>query len=284
MYIYSVYESDCLQEKKGNRMNVLIADDESRMRIGMEKEVQKALPDASTFIASDGQEAIEIFEKVAIDLVFLDIEMPGANGLEVAKRIKEKSPKTNIIMTTAYPNYAVDAYRMHIGGYLLKPVDADDIREELEHLRHPIEKREDPKKLKITCFGEFRAEFGGKPLHFTRSKSREVLAYLVAKNGASATRGELCDILWEDEDKKSKKSYIGALVLDLKKTMKSVGLEKVINHDRNEYSIRTDMIDCDYLEFLKGNPEAIRAYQGEFMNQYSWGEEYIWDLEMTLES
>ena len=260
-------------------MDVLIADDERMMRIGMEKEVRKAIPDAGIYVASNGEEAIEIFSKVDINLVFLDIEMPGMNGLEVAKRIKEVAPETNIIMTTAYPNYAVKAYKMHIGGYLLKPVDAEDIKEELENLRHPIEEKTDPEKLKINCFGEFRVEYKGEPLRFTRSKSKEILAYLVARNGASATRVELCDVLWEDEEKKSQKSYIGALIMDLKKSLKSVGLEDVLFHGRNEYRLNTNMVECDYLEFLKGNPEAIRAYRGEFMNQYSWGEEYIWDLE-----
>ncbi len=260
-------------------MNILVADDERMMRIGMEKELRKVLPDASVFVAANGDEALEIFDKVDIHLVFLDIEMPGKNGLEVAKRIKELSPETNIIMTTGYPNYAVKAYKMHVGGYLMKPVDADDIREELEHLRHPIEIKKDPERLKLTCFGEFRAELGGEPLRFSRSKSKEILAYLVAKNGASATRVELCDILWEDEERRSSKSYIGALVMDLKKTLKSVGLEDILYHGRNEYRLQTDKVDCDYIEFLKGNPEAIRAYRGEFMNQYSWAEEYIWDLE-----
>lgn len=263
-------------------MNVLIADDERMVRIGMEKEVRKVFPDAGIFVATNGGEAIEIFSKVDISLVFLDIEMPGMNGLEVAKRIKDVAPTVNIIMTTAYPNYAVKAYKMHIGGYLLKPVDAEDIKEELDNLRHPIEEKSDPDRLKLTCFGEFRAEFGGEPLKFTRSKSKEILAYLVAKNGASATRVELCDVLWEDEEKVSSKSYIGALIMDLKKALKGVGAEDVLYHGRNEYRLKTDMVDCYYLEFLKGNPEAIRAYHGEFMNQYSWGEEYIWDLENSL--
>ena len=120
---------------EGVMMNILIADDERMTRVGMEKEIRKVIPDSTVFVASNGNEALEIFDKVDISLVFLDIEMPGTNGLEVAKSIKEISPETNIIMTTAYPNYAITAYKMHIGGYLLQPVDAEDIREELDNLR-----------------------------------------------------------------------------------------------------------------------------------------------------
>ena len=263
-------------------MNVLIADDEKMMRSGMEKEVKKVLPDADVFIAASGKEALDIFKKEDISLVFLDVEMPGMNGLEVAQNLKEIKPDVNIVMTTAYPNYAVDAYKLHIGGYLMKPVDADDIKEELEHLTHPIVKAPSSGKLKLTCFGEFRAEYDGSVLKFSRSKSKEILAYLTAKNGSSASRNELCDILWEDEERESKKSYIRVLIMELKKTLKDIGQEDVLIHNRNQYSLKTDMVDCDYFGFIKGDPAAIRAYKGEFMNQYSWGEEYIWDLENSL--
>lgn len=263
-------------------MKILIVDDEKMMRTGMEKEVKKVLPDADIFLAASGKEAQKVFGDEDISLVFLDVEMPGMNGLEVAKSLKEMRPDVNIVMTTAYPNYAVDAYRLHIGGYLMKPVDAEDIREELDHLAHPIEDKKNPGRLRLRCFGEFRAEFGGEPLHFSRSKAREILAYLTAKNGASASRNELCDILWEDEERESKKSYIRVLVLELKKTLKEIGQEDVLQHNRNEYSLKPDEVDCDYHDFLKGDPAAIRAYGGEFMSQYSWGEEYIWDLENKL--
>ncbi|HAK58071.1 MAG TPA: hypothetical protein DCP06_03735 [Lachnospiraceae bacterium] len=263
-------------------MNVLIVDDEKMMRSGMEKEVKKVLPDANIFLADSGREALSLFKDNSISLVFLDVEMPGMSGLEVAKELKDMKRDVNIVMTTAYPNYAVDAYRLHIGGYLMKPVDAEDIREELDHLSHPIEESHDPGKLTLQCFGEFKAEFGGEPVRFSRTKAREILAYLTAKNGASASKNELCDVLWEDEERDSKKSYIRVLVLELKKSLKELGVEDVLVHNRNEYSIRTELVDCDYYEFLKGNPAAIRAYNGEFMSQYSWGEEYIWDLENKL--
>ena len=268
--------------KGGRNMKILIADDEKMMRLGMKKEVLKILPDAEILLADSGDAALEIFKENEIPLVFLDVEMPGLNGLEVAKLIKDIKNDVNIIMTTAYPNYAVDAYKLHIGGYLMKPVDSEDIRSELNHLAYPLKKESTQSKLTLKCFGEFKVMYAGKTIHFSRTKSKEILAYLTAKNGASASRNELCEILWEDDNHDSKKSYIRVLIMDLKNSLKEIGMEDVLVHNRNAYNLKTDMLDCDYYEFLKGDPDAKKAYKGEFMNQYSWGENYIWDIENHL--
>ncbi|SDB07374.1 response regulator [Eubacterium oxidoreducens] len=263
-------------------MKILIADDEKMMRTGMQKEVSKVFAPKvpQFFLASDGKEAVEIFESEPdIALVFLDVEMPRLNGLEVAKRIKEISADVDIIMTTAYSEYAMDAWRLHIGGYLLKPVDAQDIKAELDHLKITPEDSKDDNGIKITCFGEFQIEADGVPLHFSRTKSKEMVAYLVAKNSATATRAQISEVLWEGKGGKSKNSYMSALVLDIKNTLREVGWEEIFYHSHNEYRLLSDKVSCDYHEFLKGNPLAIRKYRGEFMSQYSWAEEYIWDLE-----
>ncbi len=265
--------------KWGICMNVLIVDDEKIMRFGIAKEVAKVLPGANIMLAENGKKAIEMSKNHIIPLVFLDVEMPVMNGLETAKNLKEINPNVNIIMTTAYSEYALDAYRLHIGGYLLKPVTSTDIRTELENIKNPLIFEDNTEVLNIHCFGEFKVAFKGTPLSFKRTKTKELLAYLVAKHGSTATRAELCDVLWEGEaNTHSTQSYLGSLVSDLKSTLRKNGIESVLIHGRNEYSIQPELINCDYYEFLKGNYIAIWDYHGEFMTQYSWAEEYIWDL------
>ena len=262
-------------------MKIMIADDEKIMRTGMQKEIIKAVAPAKPqfFIANDGKKAVEIFKKEPdIALVFLDVEMPGLNGLEAAKRIKEISADVNIIMTTAYSQYAMDAWRLHIGGYLLKPVDAQDIKAELDNLKIMPGDIDKETRIKIQCFGEFQIKADAEPLHFSRSKSKEMVAYLVARNGAAATRAEISEVLFGESGGKSKNSYMSAIVFDIKNTLKAVDMEEIFYHSHNEYMLLSDKVSCDYHEFLKGNPIAIKKYRGEFMSQYSWAEEYIWDL------
>jgi sigma-B regulation protein RsbU (phosphoserine phosphatase) len=73
--------------------------------------------------AEDGVEAVSCIDALAPDLVFLDIQMPGLSGLEVAARLR--APRPRVIFCTAYDRFAVDAFELHAVDYLLKPVNHD---------------------------------------------------------------------------------------------------------------------------------------------------------------
>ena len=105
-------------------MNILIADDEEYARIEIEEVLERIIPDKKTklFFAEDYDSAMSVIGDNRIDIAFLDIQMPGKNGLALAQNIKRASPETNIIMVTAYSQYALDALKRFVSGYLLKPV------------------------------------------------------------------------------------------------------------------------------------------------------------------
>lgn len=66
--------------------------------------------------------ALEKVVELHPDIVWLDIEMSGMNGLELASAIKKKSPFTNIVFVTGHPEYAIDGFALHVSGFLIKPV------------------------------------------------------------------------------------------------------------------------------------------------------------------
>ncbi|MGA3262128.1 MAG: response regulator, partial [Bryobacteraceae bacterium] len=70
--------------------------------------------------AGDGEEAIQQVAELRPDAVFLDIKMPGADGLEVVRSLGSRRPK--IVFCTAFDEYAVEAFELHAVDYLLKPV------------------------------------------------------------------------------------------------------------------------------------------------------------------
>ena len=105
-------------------MNLLIADDENLELKVLEKTVRKHFVDElEIFASSNGRKASQICDEVKPDIALLDIEMPGMNGIELAKYIKEKYAECIIIFITAYDrfDYAIEAMHIKAFDYLLKP-------------------------------------------------------------------------------------------------------------------------------------------------------------------
>lgn len=114
---------------------ILVADDEPIERQVVSKRIQKNFPgQIEIFTAENGREAMEIFEREQCQIAILDISMPGINGLEAAKYIREKYPDSIIIFLTAYDefNYAKQAIGLKALEYLLKPGRDEELQATLE--------------------------------------------------------------------------------------------------------------------------------------------------------
>ena len=257
-------------------MNILIVDDEKAAIENLKEVLEEIFGDkASLSTANRAEKALKIVEESSetFDVAFLDIEMPKMSGLELAVKIKDMSPKTDIIMVTAYSEYALDALRLHVSDYLLKPATPDDVQRALDNLHRPEEKKEpEPGTLRVICFGNFEVFAGDKPVVFRRSRTKELFAYLVDRRGAACTMGELMGVLYEDENSDSRKSWMRMLIQDMRKTFEALGMGDVIIKAWNTVAVNTSMLDCDYYKMLDGNPSALNDYYGEYMTQYSWAE------------
>ena len=246
-------------------MKVLLVDDEKLQLARLEEAVKSVLPTVQIFSYTNPLDALSENKKEKIDIAFLDIEMPKLNGIQLAKSLKNINPKINIIFVTAYDRFALDAMKMRASGFITKPVNDKKVFEEIEGLRYPVQMVSD-KKLQVKCFGNFEVFVKGEPLKFAYSKSKELFAYLIDREGAAININELNAILWEEDHK----SYLRNLISDIQKTLKSVDAEDVFIKRHNECFIDVSKIDCDAYEYKNNNPDAIRMYRGEYMMQYSW--------------
>ncbi len=94
---------------------------------------------------SNGLEAVEMIQKLEPEIVFLDVQMPGLDGLGVVRRLREKgSDLPYFIFVTAYDQYAVEAFRLEALDYLLKPVDKLRLAETIERARRTIQDKKAP--------------------------------------------------------------------------------------------------------------------------------------------
>lgn len=253
-------------------MRILIADDEKAALEEMREIVQEVKPDAEIHAFTNPEKLLEFARETPCEVAFLDIEMGCLSGMEVAKQIKVWHPATNVIFVTGYSEYMYEAIKMRVSGYLLKPATGEAVEEELKNLRNPV-KREEKDVLVAQCFGTFDVFVNGKSLSFERSKTKELLAYLIDRRGSAVTSGELRAVLWEDEGTDENTGvYLQKLKKDLTSTLKKAGVGDVFVTSWNQYAIRPEKISCDYYDYLENRPEGIRAYNGQYMLQYSWGE------------
>ena len=253
-------------------MIAIAVDDEKLMLYALVKAI-KASPDISAVAEfTSCSKALEWVSSNNPDVAFLDIRIDERNGIELAKNLKDINGETNIIFTTAYNQYALEAYKVYASDYLMKPVNSAAVQNAMEHLRNPIMPKENG-RLKVQCFGNFEVFSGDKPVAFKRAKTKELLAYLVDRNGATCTNNEIIAALWEDEkDSDSLQSNLRHLIADLKKTLASVNAEAALVKERNALAINPDKVICDYYDFMNQIPYAVNSYHGEYMAQYSWAE------------
>ena len=252
-------------------MRILVVDDEVMVLEETRNTIETVCRKAEVVIAGNWRYALKLAEEKPVDVAFLDIEMPGMNGLELSQKLKKINPDTNIIFVTAYSEYALDAFSMYASGYLMKPILEKDVELALQNLRRPVSC--DDGRLKVQCFGNFEVFYENRPVPFARAKAKEIFAYLVDLKGASANTGELCAVLWEDSTEiERNRHYLRNLITDIRKALHGCHAEDVFISKRNQFAVDVRKFDCDYYEFLRGDTSEINHYRGEYMKQYSWAE------------
>ncbi|MGN0375337.1 MAG: response regulator [Butyrivibrio sp.] len=253
-------------------MRIIAVDDEKIALEGLVDSIKDVVKDCEVMGFRECTEALEYVRQNGCDIAFLDIRMRDMSGITLAKKLKEIKSQINIIFTTGYGEYAEDAFKLHASGYVLKPVTPEGIKTEMENLRHPLPV-ENTRKIRVRAFGNFEVFYDNKPIKFRYNKTRELLAYLVDRQGALCSNREIMSVLWEnDEDDATHNSYLKKIRVDLTDVFDSLNCEDVLIRQWGKIGIVPDRIDCDYFDYLAGKPYAINAYRGEYMTQYSWSE------------
>ena len=254
-------------------MHIVAVDDEPLALGLLVRSIQEACPSAQISKFQSGQETLQFLETNRCDVAFLDIHMRGINGLTLAKKIKDLNPRCNLVFVTGYSEYAAGAMAMHASGYIIKPVSPEAIRAELDDLRHPVTLLPGA-LLQIRCFGNFEVfSVSGEPIKFSRSKAKELFAYLVYRRGSSCSTRELAAVLFEDNTYSNKQMlYLQKIISSMMQTLKEHNAAAVIHKSYNSIALNDGAIDCDYYRFLKMDVPSINTYTGEFMTQYSWAE------------
>lgn len=114
----------------------LIADDEPLLREQLALQLKRLWPELQVVAqARNGREAVELFDEFQPQICFLDVHMPGMNGVEVARCVGRRA---QVVFVTAFENYAVEAFKQGAIDYLVKPLDEDRLRDTIDRLQERL--------------------------------------------------------------------------------------------------------------------------------------------------
>ena len=261
-------------------MYILALDDERFALNAIAHELEQVFPDADIQEETKASSAITWAKTLAengnkLSYAFLDIQMRGVNGLEVARQLKIMHPGVVLFFCTAYSEYAIDAFGLYAKGYLLKPVQARDIECVLDEMvtNWRLDINVHPCNIRIQTFGYFSIFVNESMVTFEREKAKELLAYLVDRHGSPVTTEQIASVLWEDEPYDRKlKNKVTTIISSLRSTLREVGAEKILIKTWNNLALDVNKVKCDAYDFEKGDLIAINSFRGEYMANYSWAE------------
>ena len=248
-------------------MIVIAVDDERFALENLVDAISQVSPDARIHRFRYPEDALAFAKENHVDVAFLDVEMIGMNGVELAERLKLCHPDINLIFSTGYGHYRDAAFDLHASGYMTKPITPEKVKKELDNLRSPVR---DQKRIRIRAFGNFEVYLDGHPMGFKYSKTKELLAYLVDRKGALCTNGEIMAVLFEDDN--GHEAYFRSLRKDLTDILEAADCSGILSHQRGRIGIVPEQVSCDYFNWCRGERTGINAFHGEYMTQYSWGE------------
>ena len=117
---------------------VLVVEDAPILLRGLLRTLREALPQARIQGFRTSAEALDYAAAHRVEIAFLDIELAGESGIELAERLKQRNPRLNIIYLTSHTEYTRQALDSHCSGYILKPLTPEKLRRELANLRFPV--------------------------------------------------------------------------------------------------------------------------------------------------
>ena len=278
-------------------MRVFIVDDEQHC-LDEFKWLLHKYPDIEVMgMSSDPNAALAAAAEGCPDAAFLDIDMPGLTGLELALEIQAVCPGIVVVFVTAYAQYALEAFSTFPLDFLLKPVKEARLDETIEHLRvqHKLLNRASApdNRMKIRCFGAFEL-LAAEEVKWETRRVRDLFLYLIDLRGAAPAKDEMLRALFDDQDSKGTAVNLRMTIYRLRSLLCALDAEGEYLKMGDDYRLTIAPGVCDYTDFMafaEGNPvistknavEAARALN-LYTRPYLEGEGYEWAVETAYET
>ncbi|TGE32806.1 response regulator [Desulfosporosinus sp. Sb-LF] len=203
------------------------------------------------------EQLLSYLKEHPLDAVFLDIEMPDVNGLQLSEQILDLNETIDIIFVTAFNQYAVEAFELQAMDYIMKPLTEERLGKTVKRLLKNKSTVGRPRKPFIQCFGDFEVFLNGDALVWKNSKAKEVLAFLIHKNGVPVNWEKIADAVWPDYNSEKAQTNFHATTYLLRKRLADAGISQILESGRGNYRVVTDQVKCELYQLN----ELIKGYQ-----------------------
>lgn len=203
---------------------------------------------------TDPCKALEAACDAQPDAVFLDIDMPHMDGLELALRMQSHCAGVMLVFVTGYARYALDAYRAYPLDFIVKPAARSRLDETVAHLRrqyallHP--KSGAARNLLVRCFGAFEVKTESAARFVTR-RVKELFLYLIDRRGTAASTDEMMDALFGGRDEKSTRGNLYVTLSRLRTLLECWDPSGIRLFLTDAGALQVAPGVCDYTDFMR---------------------------------
>lgn len=203
----------------------------------------------------------EAYEMIGIhkpEALFLDIEMPELNGLELAEQAHAMKHECEIVFITAYNQYALEAFEVNALDYLLKPILPEQIKRAVNRINQRrrlfnTDGKTDRDRIRISLLGKVSINLGDekKPLHFITSKCAEIFSYmLLQKSEKEVSKWRLLDAIWPEKDETKGDINLRSTISRLNRTFRESNIDISMVSTGNGYRLDINEPELEVDAFL----------------------------------
>lgn len=233
-------------------------------------------------------EAIKEVKNTKPDLIFLDIEMGEMNGLEAANYFIKELDKVEIVFSTAYMEYAVEAFEINALDYLLKPIQKKRLTKTLERVNRNINQKNKAKEqfIEVQGFKEFIVKDSqGNNISWRTKKTKEIFAHLWLNQRESVSKSRIMEDVFPGKDTEKATTMLHTTIYQLRKVLRNLGYVDSITFKNNAYQLNVPIVsDVDELYKIYYDKEykeedvktTLELYRGSLLGN----EGYYWALEL----
>lgn len=200
---------------------------------------------------TNGAQAVEAIAEVKPNLIFLDINLPGEFGIEIAQKVQMMDKDIQIVFVTAHEKYALKAFEIGVLDYVLKPYNKKRIKQVINKVEVSVKVNKN--EFTIHAFKYFHIKLNGteiKNIKWRTAKSRELLSYLIQHSEGIIRKDILIEIFWPEVGLKSAYDNLYTTIYQLRKVITDLGMDLKILNATHGYEIEFSEVKYDVKEWM----------------------------------